>query len=110
MTFPVVITPKALKKFRESLDKRGSGTVRLGIIGGGCSGFQYSISFDDNEVRKSDNVLVAEQVEFRVDPKSAVLLKDATLDYIDIGLIGRGFSFKNPQEKSKCGCGVSFHV
>ena len=110
MTFPVTITTKAIDKFRESLQKRSSGAVRLGIIGGGCSGFQYSISFDDDKARPKDLILVEGGTEFRIDPKSAVLLKDATLDYIDTGLIGRGFSFKNPQEKSKCGCGVSFQV
>ncbi len=110
MTFPVTITPKALKKFKESVEQRKSGAVRLGIIGGGCSGFQYSISFDDGEARPKDLILVEEGTEFRVDPKSAVILAGATLDYIDTGLVGRGFSFKNPQEKSKCGCGVSFHT
>jgi iron-sulfur cluster assembly protein len=49
-------------------------------------------------------------LEFRVDKKSAVILEGSTLDYIDTGLIGRGFSFRNPQEKSRCGCGVSFQT
>lgn len=110
MSFPVRLTPKALQKFKEGLTTRGSGTVRLGIIGGGCSGFQYSISYDDSEARATDNIFFEDGVEIRVDKKSSVLLEGAVLDYIDTGLVGRGFSFSNPQEKSRCGCGVSFHV
>lgn len=108
--FPVAITAKAIEQFKKRLEERGSGCVRLGIIGGGCSGFQYSISFDDHPARESDYVLVEGSAEFRIDRKSAVMLAGATLDYIDTGLVGRGFSFKNPQEKSRCGCGVSFHT
>lgn len=126
MSFPVEITFKALLQFKRSLKKRGSGTIRLGVLGGGCSGFQYSISFEDEPTRKTDLVLLKEEpfealdiqddfepvqrIEFRVDKKSAVILDGSVLDYIDTGLIGRGFSFTNPQEKSKCGCGVSFNV
>ncbi len=110
MNFPVKLTPKALKKFKEGLMIRGAGAVRLGIIGGGCSGFQYSISYDDADARPTDNIFSEDGVEIRVDKKSAVLLEGATLDYIDTGLVGRGFSFSNPQEKSRCGCGVSFHT
>lgn len=110
MTFPVKLTEKALKKFKEGRAARGAGAVRLGIIGGGCSGFQYSISYDDSQVRSTDHVLVDGELEIRIDKKSAILLEGASLDYIDTGLVGRGFSFSNPQEKSRCGCGVSFHV
>lgn len=110
MTFPVTITPKALENFRLSREKRGSGAFRLGVAGGGCSGFQYRIEFDDNEPRSSDHVMKDGILEFRVDKKSAVILEGSTLDYIDTGLIGRGFSFRNPQEKSRCGCGVSFQT
>jgi iron-sulfur cluster assembly protein len=110
MTFPVTITTKALDNFRLSREKRGSGAFRLGVIGGGCSGFQYKIEVDDGPARTSDHVMTDGILEFRIDKKSAVILEGSTLDYIDTGLIGRGFSFKNPQEKSRCGCGVSFHV
>ena len=108
MTFPLKITQKAIDKFKEGIAKRGGGAVRLGVIGGGCSGFQYTISYDDYPGKPSDILLEDGTLEVRVDPKSATFMQEATLDYIDTGLVGRGFSFKNPQEKSRCGCGTSF--
>lgn len=108
MTFPVTVTQKAIDKFKEGIAKRGGGSIRLGVIGGGCSGFQYTIAFEDSLVRDTDLLLEDGAMQVRIDPKSAKLLEGSTLDFIETGLIGRGFSFKNPQEKSRCGCGTSF--
>ena len=81
--------------------------LRLGVIGGGCSGLSYKIDFGAQKER--DNIL--EYPEFRVfiDPKSSIYLKGIVLDFKD-GLQGKGFVFDNPNAKNTCGYGESFSV
>ncbi len=82
--------------------------VRVGVKGGGCSGFTYSLSFD---MKPADGDIVLEKNGVRLfcDPKSMLYLNGTVLEYTS-GLQGRGFQFQNPNAKSTCGCGESFSV
>jgi iron-sulfur cluster assembly protein len=112
MSFPITITPSAIVAARAGLVKRGTpeGAVRLGIKGGGCSGFKYSIAFDDSPPSSTDAVLECDDIKFYVDAKSALYLSGSIFDWVEHGMISRGFEFKNPNIKSECGCGSSFAV
>lgn len=106
----ITLTPKAVTMAKQALAKRGTPTaaLRLGVKGGGCSGFAYVIEFADTR-RTKDVVFTFDGLDVVVDPKSLVLLNGSTLDY-EVKLMQRGFKFVNPQEKSGCGCGESFGV
>lgn len=104
------ITEKALKQIQNifaSEDKGPTFGLRLGVIGGGCSGLSYKIDFDQK--REKDNVIELDGVKVFVDPKSSIYLKGITLDFKD-GLNGKGFIFENPNANNTCGCGESFSV
>ena len=112
----VSVTPKAVEMIKKQIAKRGASNtaLRLGIRGGGCSGFSYVIEFHDGEPRPKDNVYdyVAEDgtpVRVVVDKKSLVFLAGMTLDW-EQTLLQQGFKFVNPNEKTSCGCGHSFTV
>jgi len=109
-TLSVSVTPRAAEKAREALARRGTpdALLRLGVKGGGCSGFSYVIEFAD-QPRTRDHVFEFEGVKVVVDPKSLVFLSGSTLDY-ETKLMQHGFKFVNPNEKSGCGCGESFSV
>lgn len=96
-----------LKRLAASEEGQGKAGVRLGVKGGGCSGFSYVLEFD--APRDGDNVLVHEGVTFFIDRKSSIYLKGIQLDYKS-GLRGKGFAFQNPNATSTCGCGESFSV
>ena len=101
------VTPKAVSKIREALAKQGvSGGLRLGVLGGGCSGLSYQFKFDPKP-RPTDNVFEFGDVKVFVDPKSMVYLDGMILDWKD-SLIQSGFEFQNPNAKKRCGCGTSF--
>jgi len=110
------VSPKAVEAVRAALAKRGTpdAALRVGIKGGGCSGFSYVIEFADSAPRSGDTVLEfdePEKAKVRVycDKKSLIYLGGSVLDY-EKTLMYQGFKFKNPQEASKCGCGHSFTV
>ena len=107
----IVISDKAVEFAQKKLAQRGTpnAAVRLGIKGGGCSGFSYVIQFDDNEPRERDYVYEVSGVRFFVDKKSFVYLAGSVLDY-EQTLMFQGFKFKNPNEATSCGCGHSFTV
>ncbi len=107
----VTITPAAAVYAREKLAKRGTpnAAVRLGIKGGGCSGFGYAIQFEDGEPRARDYAYEVDGVRFVIDKKSMIYLAGSALDY-ERTLMFQGFKFKNPNEASSCGCGHSFTV
>lgn len=107
----VHVTSAAVEYAKKRLEKRGTpnAAVRLGIKGGGCSGFSYVIEFSDEEPRSRDTVSEFDGVRFYIDKKSMLYLNNSTLDYVNT-LIFQGFKFLNPQEASKCGCGHSFTV
>ena len=105
---PVVLTPKAVEMVKDAMSREnlaGYG-VRVGVVGGGCSGFQYSMDFENSE-REGDTVVEVEGVKLYVDAMSAMYLQGVTVDYI-VGLQGAGFKFVNPSAKSTCGCWQSF--
>ncbi len=106
----ISVSPKAAVKAKEALAKRGTPTamLRLGVRGGGCSGFGYVIEFAE-EPGARDKVFEFDGLKVVIDPKSLVLLNGATLDY-ETKLMGHGFKFVNPNEKTSCGCGESFTV
>jgi len=102
------VTPKAVQKIREAFSKQGvtGGGLRLGVLGGGCSGLSYQFKYDPKP-RATDKVFQYEDVEVYVDPKSYLYLDGMTLDWKD-SLIHSGFEFDNPHAKKSCGCGTSF--
>src|ERR1700731_4358889 len=116
MEASVSVSPQAVDAIARQLKKRGTSDalLRLGIRGGGCSGFSYVIEFHDGAPRPKDRVLdyVAQDgtpVRVVVDPKSLLYLNGSVLDW-EQTLMQQGFKFVNPQEKSSCGCGHSFTV
>ena len=103
----IQVTPKAVEKIRQSFSKEGvGGGLRLGVLGGGCSGLSYQIKYEPQE-RSTDKVFEFDGVKVFVDPKSMLYLDGMTLDYKE-SLMYSGFSFENPNAKKSCGCGTSF--
>src|SRR3954462_16037558 len=102
----VRISDEAVSYAKKRLAARGTpdAAVRLGVRGGGCSGFNYVIEFSDDPPRAKDIVHQFDGVRFYVDPKSLIYLAGSALDY-EHTLMFQGFRFKNPQEATKCGCG-----
>jgi iron-sulfur cluster assembly protein len=105
------IAPAAAVFARQKLAQRGTpdAAVRLGIKGGGCSGFSYVIQYDDEPPRERDTVYEVDGIKFYVDKKSLVYLAGSLLDY-EKTLMFQGFKFRNPNEATSCGCGHSFTV
>ena len=95
---------KYLLKLKELDETFG---LRVGVRGGGCSGFSYDLQF--GRKAKGDIEMEKEGIKFFTDPKSLLYLKGTTLTYTD-GLQGKGFSFENPNATQTCGCGESFAV
>ncbi|HUS05979.1 MAG TPA: iron-sulfur cluster assembly accessory protein [Bryobacteraceae bacterium] len=103
----IEVTPKAVQKIREAFAKQGvTGGLRLGVLGGGCSGLSYQFKFDVKP-RPTDKVFEFEDIKVFVDPKSLLYLDGMTLDYKE-SLMQSGFDFINPHAKKNCGCGTSF--
>lgn len=129
----IAVSPTAVEAIRRQLAKRGTpdAAIRIGIKGGGCSGFSYSIEFEDGAPRTGDLVLEftvddggspgaapgsapkppEDKAKVRVfcDKKSIIYLGGSVLDW-EKTLMFQGFKFKNPQEATRCGCGHSFTV
>jgi iron-sulfur cluster assembly accessory protein len=107
-TNPIVMTAKAIEMVKSAMAQEGiqDHGIRVGVVGGGCSGFQYSMDF---EKQGNDGDLSFEQdgVKFYVDPMSSMYLHGVTIDYVT-GLQGAGFKFEYPNAKQTCGCGQSF--
>jgi iron-sulfur cluster assembly protein len=106
----VVLTDRAQREIREIFERErpadGVG-LRLGVVGGGCSGLSYEMEF--SEPRPNDNVVPFEGFRVLLDPKSSIYMKDVTLDFED-GFQGKGFVFRNPNPSNTCCCGESFSV
>jgi iron-sulfur cluster assembly protein len=104
------VTERAVKRIRTAMAKEGvspeEGGLRLGVMGGGCSGLSYSIKFDTRS-RERDRVYEFDGVRVFVDPKSFLYLHGMTLDYEET-LMRQGFNFINPNSTHSCGCGSSF--
>ena len=106
---PVRLTDKAAAMVKETIEREnlaGSG-LRVAVVGGGCSGFQYSLDIEKEE-RTGDLTFEVKGVKCFVDPMSSMYLAGVEVDYVE-GQFGQsGFSFKNPNAKHTCGCGSSF--
>jgi iron-sulfur cluster assembly protein len=104
------VTARAIKRIRAAMAKEGvsaeEGGLRLGVMGGGCSGLSYSIKFDTHP-RERDRIYEFDGVRVFVDPKSFLYLHGMTLDYEET-LMRQGFNFINPNSTHSCGCGSSF--
>ena len=110
MPTPLVFTDNAAKKVKELIDEEGSPDLKLRVFvsGGGCSGFQYGFTFEE-EVNDDDTQVMKDTVTLLIDPMSLQYLMGAEIDYQD-NLQGSQFVIRNPQATSTCGCGSSFSV
>src|ERR1041384_5617009 len=108
--FPVVLTPTALAKVKEIMAQQNPvpAGLRVGVVGGGCSGFSYSMQFE-NASGMMDKVFTMDGLKVFVDATSVMYLNGCIVDYVET-LEGAGFKFENPNVKSTCGCGSSFSV
>lgn len=110
----VSLTPGAVSKVKEIMtqqDPKPEG-LRLGIVGGGCSGFSYSMTFENKangDDFSMDKVFEFDGVKVFVDQASLLYLENTQVDFMD-SIEGVGFKFSNPNVKSTCGCGSSFNV
>jgi iron-sulfur cluster insertion protein len=104
------VTDSAVKRIGELLSEpqHAGMTLRLAVVGGGCSGFAYGFSFDD-EVRADDVVVEKNGIKVLVDEVSLDYLRGAEIDFLD-EMIGAAFTIRNPNAASSCGCGNSFSV
>lgn len=107
-TNDIAVTDKAAKQVMQVMEGEGKKgyVLRVSVVGGGCSGMSYKLSFDEKPGEK-DKIIKHGDLEVAVDPKSILFLKGMVLDFTD-GLNGRGFVFTNPNAKTTCGCGSSF--
>lgn len=108
---PVVLTAKAAEMVKITREQEGidaSHGLRIAVRGGGCSGFEYALDFE-NEARENDWIYEQNGITVYVDAVSARYLEGTTVDYV-MGMAGAGFKFINPQAKGTCGCGSSFTV
>ena len=109
-TDPITLTPNAVTKVKEIMAQQNpvpSG-LRVGVVGGGCSGFSYSMSFE-NGAGMMDKTFDMDGLKVYVDGTSVMYLNGCVVDYVET-LEGAGFKFENPNVKSTCGCGSSFSV
>ena len=107
-TTAVSLTDTAITKVREILemqDPKPAG-LRISVVGGGCSGFSYSMAFETSP-GLMDKVYTFEDLKVFIDQASLLYLDGARVDYVE-SLEGSGFKFENPNVKSTCGCGSSF--
>ena len=104
----IEVTSKAVHRIREMLEESNEPALRLGVVGGGCSGLSYKFKFD-TAPRPSDHVIEFDGARLLVDPKSFAYLDGMTLDFTE-SLLERAFVFHNPNATQSCGCGKSFVV
>lgn len=109
---PIMLTERAAKEVKKIMDEQKmpeSVVLRVGVQGGGCSGFSYALGFD-NEVNPTiDEVAEVHGIKVVVDRKSNMYLNGTEVDFYE-GLEKRGFTFNNPNAQKSCGCGTSFQV
>jgi len=105
------LTERAVEELERIINEQSmpDGTaLRVGVKGGGCSGFSYTLGFDD-QVNPTDQINEEYEVRVVCDPKSFLYLNGTVVDFED-NLMGRGFKFTNPNASKSCGCGESFSV
>jgi iron-sulfur cluster assembly accessory protein len=105
---PIHLTESAISAVKTALEEEGEDAIglRVSVVGGGCSGYQYNLDFE-KESRMGDIELAFDGVKVIIDPISAGYLKGTTIDFVS-GLNGTGFKFNNPNAQRTCGCGSSF--
>ena len=102
----ISVSSKAAQKIKELITQEKKKALRISVVPGGCSGYQYGMELDDNE--QSDDIVIKERgIQIFVDKISMRKLNGSHVDYID-SLQGAGFKISNPHAKSSCGCGNSF--
>ncbi len=107
----IILTPTAVSKVNEFMTEQGTAQdagLRVAVLPGGCSGFQYGLNIEDSP-EGDDEVLDIAGVKVFVDPFSAQYLQGIEIDYVST-MMGSGFSFRNPNASGGCGCGSSFTV
>jgi iron-sulfur cluster insertion protein len=107
---PLIFSEAAASKVKELIEEEGNDALKLRVFisGGGCSGFQYGFTFDE-EVGEGDTIVENEGVKLLVDPMSFQYLSGAEIDYSE-GMEGAQFVIRNPNAQTTCGCGSSFSV
>jgi iron-sulfur cluster assembly accessory protein len=109
MHMAITVTPNAVaevQKFMQEQEADGSAGLRVAVLPGGCSGFQYGLNIED-EAQDDDEILEIEGLKVFVDPFSLQYLEGVEIDYVTT-MMGSGFTFKNPNASGGCGCGSSF--
>lgn len=106
----MTVTDAAAKRIQALLAQRGkpSAGIRIGVRARGCSGLTYTLEYAD-EKGKLDEVVEHKGVTILIDPKATMFIIGTEMDYVEDKLQS-GFTFRNPNEKGRCGCGESFHV
>ena len=106
----VIVTEKAAGEVKRIMTEQNYGPetmLRVSVSGGGCSGFQYGLTFDSKADEMMDDIYDVHGIKVVVDRKSDLYLSGTTLDFYE-GLEKRGFTFNNPKATKSCGCGSSF--
>jgi iron-sulfur cluster assembly accessory protein len=106
----VTLTDTAAGKVKELLNgqaEEGQAALRVAVRGGGCSGFQYALAFD--EEREGDQVFTFQDIKLLIDAQSLPFVDGSEVDYVE-GLQGAGFAVNNPNVVAACGCGQSFRT
>ena len=107
-SIPVKLSPGAVNEFKRLMNEPDSKPyLRIGVKGGGCSGMTYLLSFD--EAKEGDKHFEIEGIPCIIEPSHEIYLYGMEIDY-EGGLNSRGFTFKNPNASTTCGCGTSFAV
>jgi iron-sulfur cluster assembly protein len=108
----ITLTESAAKRVQEFIKSEalpeGETRLRVGVKGGGCSGFSYLLDLTSDAPGEFDDTLESNGVQVVIDQKSALYLEGTVVDYVSEGPLREGFVFKNPNASSTCGCGSSF--
>ena len=107
----ITVTPTAVSEVQKFMEEQGVTNVaglRVAVLPGGCSGFQYGLNIED-EPQDDDEILESHGIRLFVDPFSGQYLDGVEIDYVTT-MMGAGFTFKNPNASGGCGCGSSFTV
>lgn len=107
----ITLTPQAAEEVKRLMTKENKPNLglRVGVKGGGCSGFSYMLSLDEATPQQYDTVFEQDGIKVLIDAKSHLYLDGTTIDF-KTSLMGGGFEFQNPLAKKSCGCGSSFGV
>jgi iron-sulfur cluster assembly accessory protein len=105
----VSVSARAAQQIEKILASEAAGSMlRVSVLGGGCSGFQYSFSIDDQQM-DDDIVIERDGIKVLLDPMSVTYMAGSEIDWVD-DLIGSAFKIHNPQATASCGCGTSFSI